>query len=877
MRRTIGHILLLLLVTIRVLTVSAQTGMRSLDTGGGLASNTVRAIVQDRNGLIWIGTAEGLDSFDGHEVTHHEFAHEGMSTYVNCIHYDIEGRLWIGTDDAVYCLRNDMFFQTDVAVSCIAIDKEGNIWVGTFGNGLYRYINSNDGSFQAESYARDKRVETMFVDDNGLLWAFCMDGTVLNYDRMSGTVHSAFITWESGVSERVMATCQDYSGDIWLGTWGRGVFRLNTKTMRVVPTAFTDVPELSHIHCMTAAGPYGLLVGSDYGTSRLDLTSGEVSVDAGKRFIYSILTDAEGGLWAGTYYSGVYYRLLDAGRFVTYPLLEGEDCIISCFAQTPDGSMWAGSDNLGVLRFYEESGKLIGHYLPNRNVHSLLPYAEKILVGSYSGGIDILDYSGGNSVELVKGSVYSMTIDSDGLLWYGTMQGIYRISLPDGTPELMFDCGGIVTSIIMDSYGTLWFATENGLLSYGSSGEWKMYDESQGVMSHDINSLYLSPGGTLIVAGDRGISYLLQGDTVFYPIFPDGVDKVLYAVADMESIWFTTTNGLYKFNLHENRTDYYGGETGLTDGGFIAGAGTISADGRIWLGTYMGVTSFHPANIRTNLYSPAALITGLSFIPRARGDAAAPDMVIDLDRDDLGDITVQHKFNSVVFTYAALSYRVPERNRFRIMLDGFDESWTETDLRRAVYTNLPAGKYIFKVISSNSDRVWSDSVTEIRFTIRPRRLLSPVAIGIYILIIILTGMHVLHYLKKRVQELSERKLKSYVREYERSEKERRTMDFENRLNEIIRENLANTELSSEMIADRLFVSRSSLFAKVKEITGNTPHQLIQDARLEEAARKLSEGNCSVNDVCYMVGFNSPNYFSKCFKQKYGCNPRDWRK
>ena len=204
--------------------------------------------------------------------------------------------------------------------------------------------------------------------------------------------------------------------------------------------------------------------------------------------------------------------------------------------------------------------------------------------------------------------------------------------MPDGEPELMFDCGGMVTSITIDTYGTLWFATENGLLSYDYSGKWKRFDEDEGVMSHSINSLYLSPGGSLIVAGDKGISYLLQGDTVFYPIFPDRVDKVLFAVPDMENIWFTTTNGLYKFNLHENRTDYYGGETGLTDGGFIAGSGTISADGRIWLGTYMGVTSFHPANIRTNLYSPAALITGLSFIPRTRDGAEIPDLVIDFDQ-----------------------------------------------------------------------------------------------------------------------------------------------------------------------------------------------------------------------------------------------------
>lgn len=879
MERTFRIFFLQTVLSCVVLTVAAQTEMRSLDTGDGLLSNTVRVLFQDRNGLIWIGTGEGLNSFDGYDVIRHDFAQGEMSRYVNCIHPDREGNMWIGTDDAVYCLGDSECVQTDAVVSCITHDRDGILWIGTLGNGLYKCSRSSaSAGFNIERFVPDERIETLFVDNKGMLWAFCMDGTVLNYDRMSNTVQRARLTWENGIHERVVSAYQDYSGDIWLGTWDRGLLKLHTNTMRVVPTAYTDVRGLNHIHCMTGVEPYVLLVGSDDGMAKLDLLSDNIELDSRKRFIYTILADAEGGLWMGTYYSGVYYRLLDEGRFATYPLFTDEECIISCFAETPDGSMWAGSDNMGVIRFDGEPGVVTGHFLRNRNVHSLLPYEGKMLVGSYSGGIDLLDYTSGTSVELIRESVYSMSFDRDGTLWFGTLQRIYRMNPADKVPEIMREGVGMVASIREDMGGRLWFATEKGLLSYDPDEEsWKEYADDEGVLSKSIFSLHLSSGGLLLVAGDKGMSYMLPGDDGFTPISPDGASRVLYAVSDMGNIWYTTSDGLYKYNIQEDRTDYYGGETGLRDGGFIAGSGWMSTDGRIWLGTYMGVSSFHPSGIRTNMYSPAALITGVAFRARTRPGVVYQDREIDLDGDNLNEIIIPYKYNSVVLTYTALSYRVPDRNRFRVILEGFEGEWTETDLRRSVYTNLPAGKYTFKVISCNSDRIWSNDVTKVQFTILPHRLAGKTAIVIYILLIILSGIYAFHLIQKRIQVLSENKLKSYVREYERTEKERRSIDFEKKLKEIIQENLSNADFSSEMIADRLFVSRSSLFAKVKEITGTTPHQLILDARLEEAARKLSEGNCTVNDVCYMVGFNSPNYFSKCFKQKFGCNPRDWRK
>jgi AraC-like DNA-binding protein/ligand-binding sensor domain-containing protein len=729
-----------------------------------------------------------------------------------------------------------------------------------------------------QQFAQGQTVEELFIDNRETLWAFCAEGTILNYDSQNGTMKTITPGWKEEFPLRVTAAYQDPTGDMWLCTWDRGVYKLDPKTLDVQKTAFTDAPGMNRIHCARNIEPYILVVGSDDGLVRLDLLSGTMRTDRRKQFIYYIMVDAEDGLWIGSYYSGIHYRILDNyRRFITYPLSQDDECIVSCFTQTPDGSMWAGSDNLGVIRFDENTGAVTGHFLTGSNVHSLLPWNGKMLVGSYSGGIDLLDYKAESAVRLTHESVYSMTFDNEGYLWFGTLNDIFRMSVPNGTPERIYESTGLVSSIKTDADGTIWCATEGfGLLSYHPvEGTWKRHSSDDGIESGIINSLFLSGGGMLIAAGDKGLSYSRPGAGRFSTIHPKQTDKVLFAASDAQSIWFTTTNGLYRYDILQDETDYFGGETGLYEGGFIAGSGFVSDDSRIWLGTYKGVSSFYPGNIRNNQYSPAPLMTGVTFRTKVRAGRIDPDININPEETASQEITMKHKYNNVTFTYAALSYKVPQRNRYMTMLEGFDDEWVTTNLNRTVYTNLPAGDYTFKVRSSNSDGIWSDQITSVNFTIRPHILQSKVAIIIYLLLFILITLIGVHLENKRVQEITDRKMNSFVREFERTEKERRTMDFEKKMREIIAQNLSNPDLSSEMLADSLFVSRSSLFAKVKEITGTTPHQLIQDARLEEAARMLSEGRYTVGDVCEKVGFNSSNYFSKCFKQKYGCNPRDW--
>ena len=99
-------------------------------------------------------------------------------------------------------------------------------------------------------------------------------------------------------------------------------------------------------------------------------------------------------------------------------------------------------------------------------------------------------------------------------------------------------------------------------------------------------------------------------------------------------------------------------------------------------------------------------------------------------------------------------------------------------------------------------------------------------------------------------------------------------EFINKVLAHIGENISDSSLSVEDIANEVSLSRSQLYRKIKTLTGQTPNQLLRKIRLERAHQILETGSAFVNEVCYKVGFSSPSYFTKCFKAQFGTLPTD---
>lgn len=99
--------------------------------------------------------------------------------------------------------------------------------------------------------------------------------------------------------------------------------------------------------------------------------------------------------------------------------------------------------------------------------------------------------------------------------------------------------------------------------------------------------------------------------------------------------------------------------------------------------------------------------------------------------------------------------------------------------------------------------------------------------------------------------------------------------FLSRMNAIIDQNISNVEFSIDVLAGQLGISRSGLFAKIKNLAEMTPNELIQLVRLKKAAGLLATRKYRINEICYQVGFNNPSYFSKCFQKQFGVLPKDF--
>jgi signal transduction histidine kinase/DNA-binding response OmpR family regulator len=101
--------------------------------------------------------------------------------------------------------------------------------------------------------------------------------------------------------------------------------------------------------------------------------------------------------------------------------------------------------------------------------------------------------------------------------------------------------------------------------------------------------------------------------------------------------------------------------------------------------------------------------------------------------------------------------------------------------------------------------------------------------------------------------------------------------FLKQMTQIIEENIANSDLSVNLLAEQLGISRSGLFAKIKTLADVTPNEMIQIIRLKRAAQLLQEGKYLISEVGYMVGFSNPSYFTKCFQKQFGIKPGDYIK
>lgn len=770
-----------------------QFHFRHYNIENGVSSNNISTLFQDQKGYIWIGTENGLNRFDGNQFTLYQKNNPLYSNFhansINTICETTDKKLWLGTDNGVFIYNQvkDTFTpfvkqtsdKTSITswITHIIQDKAGNIWIATHKQGIFLFNTQTDKLTQFEIPQNDNIVTRILNDEQNNIW---LSGPyqLCKLNKVNNTFETYAIE-EKTESIYSMALWEDSSNHIWIGTWDKGLWKLDPRTKQVEKYLTGEKGKgILHIHSILEYSPELLLIGSDDGLTIFNPVThesflydnyGDSEKSLSDKFIYPILKDREGGVWIGTYYNGISYLPPYCGQFNGYS--ESSDIpyfnsrIISRFCEGENGNIWIASDDSGLscfnpstMQFLDFNGR---KKLNKHNLHALCMIDKDLWIGTYGDGIQVLNAQTGkiknyNTTNgLDENSIYSIFKDSQGQIWTGSMNGIcqYDAQKQHFTPIKHLEA--LIIEIVEDAKGNLWIATQGkGLFRYSpqKNKEWEKYGLEKGFNSLTVNHLCINKDNEIWAATSEGL-YLynpLKDIFTYQPLrLPN---ECINAILEGEDcLWLTTAKGLVKYTPATQETQIFTKSDGLQSEAFIMASALKTRNGEFYIGSINGFNTFYPHQLKLNTQKPNVVLTSLEIFNQkieTQKDGILPEAI-----DHLKEIHLSYKDNVITLNYAALSYCTPQKNQYAYMLEGFDKGWNYVGSQHSTtYTNLPAGTYTFRVKASNNDNIWNEEGTSIRIIVHPPFYLSlPFKIG-YVLLFLLTLGLLLRYVIRRSEK-----------------------------------------------------------------------------------------------------------------------------
>ncbi|HET9098775.1 MAG TPA: two-component regulator propeller domain-containing protein [Acidobacteriaceae bacterium] len=755
----------------------SQYGLQAWQTDNGLPQNSVRAILQTRDGYMWFATREGVARFDGIDFTLYNRRNtpQLLSNDIRSLLEDREENLWISTADGLTRFRKGHFTAFTVAQGLpdnsiwnVFQDSRGKVWAIT-ANGLAEYSGNHFISYTTRQGLSSDTISAVADGQNGTLWV-ATDSGMDQIER--GGVEKPFAGSPLGI-ETIRAIATDAAGVLWIGTQN-GVQEFSNGTVRTfgvanglpdseVDEVFAD--ESGRIWLGTPAGlaviAHGkvkayttanglpgnqiqalyqdregaLWVGTNHGLARI--RDGAISTFQAKQglaeeLILSMYEDREGSLWVGTESGGV--ALLKDQKFMTLTESDGlSDNLVSSVLQGPNGDMWVGTDGGGLNRYDNAHVSVYTEKqgLTSSTILSLAAGAKGNLWVGTPDGLNQMEqgrFTAAPASDLLPDQfVRSLLADSDGSLWVGTRHGLAQIN---GSRARFYSpadglANDFVGALTHDGNGGLWIGTMDGL-SHLVRGKFTSFTKQDGLSSDVITALMLDSQHHLWIGTNGEGLDLLTTDNAQHRIhsfsanlgLPDVIDGILEDRSG--ALWISSNTGIFRVLI----ADLINISAGRSQSLPITSFGT--SDGmKIRECSGIGHPSSWKANDGTLWFST---LKGIAWIDPAKlqRNMVAPQVAIEqvfADEENMplnGPVKIAPGHSRFAFHYAGLSYVAPRKVRYKYRLTGFDRNWIDAGTRRvAYYTNIPPGKYRFEVLAANNDGVWSTTPASFSFQLQP--------------------------------------------------------------------------------------------------------------------------------------------------------------
>ena len=744
----------------------------------GLSNGTVTAIAQGRTGLLWFGTEDGLNLYDGSHFTLYRPVPGDTTTlsdgWVTRILIARDGTRWFGTLHGGlnrYMPRTQSFRRyrsvegdsttlSSDQVNALYEAADGAIWLGT-ARGLDRFdpATGHVRRFRpvtSDASTLDNDVVTIEGCGNGVIWVSARNG-LFAFDTASATFTR--ISGELG-TKLVLALLRDSSGVMWVGTEDE-LLAVDPRTRSVLrrygqPTAAHPSPFIGRVLSLYQAPDRKIWVGSDGGLASLDARSGSFvryrydrddPLSLGGNIVRSTLVDRGGVLWVGLETYGVSKH---APAAIHFELIQNDpsaprslsDGYVRGISQDRAGNIWIATQFGGLDRLDNKSGRITvyrhrsgdPHSLPGDNVWATLEdHAGVMWVGLHEQGLGTFDPASGRFTRFT-----GVPFDASVNLLYEDRSGALLVGLEGrGMVEISPDRRRVRT--------------------YG-----KTLGDVRVLIDNDVQAIVEDREGLLWVGGVRGLTRLDRrtGAATYFTAVPGrrdalGADFVTNLFEDRHGrIWVATKGGgVSSFDAATGRFETAGVRDGLPHG-FVYGI-LEDARGRLWLSTDDGIAVLDPATRMVTRYGLGDGLQAREFNRRAhfraadgtmyfggvngvnvfRPDAVAPPPPppratfitmkvggdsarydIRLNADSV--IRLAHDRNAFTLTFVALDFTAPEKINYAHRLEGLDEEWIGTGNRgEASYTSLPPGHYVLHVAATNVAGVWNRDAASVAIVV----------------------------------------------------------------------------------------------------------------------------------------------------------------
>ena len=837
-----------------------------------LCGNDIQSILQDSVGNVWVATIEGISVYN-----------PIIDKFYNLNKYSSKGSIFTHTIQSMKLIDGE-----------ILVSSNDGLWKINPGKSLItdeiaKSLCNKIVNFKIQPVLSIKHIKVYFKDKNDNYWI-----TANNHIIASKIINNKLLVIDEIVIDNnndveITALYQDNFSNLWAGTLDHGLYKILNEKGKYTPikiypnktsnnsfSRITDILQDKSSNLWVSSRSDGVIIIPKSELSKNEMfvqKLNENSLSTPK--IRSLYKSRDNTLWLGSLGNGVFYYNSSGLKFINYQLADKIKNPAVNYTRTISkdvfNRLWFGTLFEGLYVYDTQKQQVIKTLLNKKSVFAINQIDNSHYLIGCTDGLYLISFTKDNfkteklkTNNIIKGPVFSICNSAD-KYWIGSGQGIFSFKL--STDFNITEIENYLNKFVLDSKSQntircvkfdkkrncLWVGSETGGLFRASMDgnlnikEFFSINKNFNIVSSNnyICDIFIDNENSCWVGSRSGLIQLELSTTnkikniALFKTYDGLPSNMVQSITSDKNgnLWLGTIRGLVKFNKKTHEIINYDINDGIQDFEFAEHASYVDANGYMYFGGINGVSEFMPNKLSYDKFVEPVVISDLIINGVNSNNRKITS--------NLEILTLPNNENNIKFNFISLNYINPLKCKYAYMLEGYDKKWLNTtaDKKFAEYSNLPQGKYKFKIKATNEDGIWDSKYTSFSFEIRPSFWLSFPGLLFYAFIITIIVFVVSTITQKRVKKKHEEKLERQYKEQIEKNNQSKLQFFINISHEI-RTPLTLIVCSVEKLISNLKLNKEQE-KETATIERNVNRMLQLTNELLEM-RKIETGNYQLN-------------------------------